>query len=1349
MSACLGDNELRRYHDGLLSAKQCEEVERHLDACAGCAARSAALCDADRELFDDLRAINPAEIVPPAADGPTALAIEGYEVLEELHRGGQGVVFRAIQQHAKREVAIKVLLEGPYASPTARRRFEREIELAARLEHPNIVTVFHSGRTADGRDYCVMDYVRGVPLDQYVRQHGLSLEDTLAMFATICDAVMYAHQRGIIHRDLKPSNILVDSAGVPKVLDFGLAKQLVGPAESLASISGQVFGTLPYMSPEQTAGKPDEIDTRSDVYALGVILYQLLTGQFPYPVTDSLPEVIRHITDTPPVMPSRAWTRDSGVLRRRTQERALAKCPIDGEVQTIILKTLAKEPQRRYQSAFELASDVRHYLAGEPIAAKRDSHWYVLQKTLRRYKLRFAAAAVIVLLAVGSSVALSIMYGQQSVLLEQVEGEKTRAVAAEGRAERRFEQVRDLARTFIFDFHDQIQHLKGSTAARELLVTKALEYLDALAGDTGDDPSLLRELALAYQKVGDVQGAPGAPNLGDSAGALNSYTQAVQILESLHESEPANAARASELAECLYSRGNLLLVLKRTADAAADYERAFAIYGALARSQSDDVAIQLGLARGYMSCGDVQKETGHTAAALESFRAALRIRQQLAAADSNDLAVARAISIVHGRIGKAQAALGDREAALTSYRDGLKIAESLAAQRPDDSEAQRDLAEDLTNVGDALRPLGKFDEALTYYEKAMAIRRDLAQADPENNEAKRDLTMSYNRVGGVQQYLGETAAALATYQAGLAIVRDWAAAEPDDVRPQKALRVYYTSVGDCQKAAKAWDEAMASYTQALDIARKLAAIDPDSAASQRDVSVGLCRVGDAQRFSGKLDGAMRSYMECLGIRQNLVKADPANFMYQRNLGEIHYLLGVTHKRLGADESLSRPDRLEHWRQARDWFDLACEAFVGMQEAGTLLSYDAKMPEGSIKGVAECDAAIAELSETPVADQAGRIVMTDAGRRVHEFGLLIDGHNDLPWHIRELGNSSFDELDIGQPQPSLQTDIPRLRTGGVDAQFWVIYVPPESAATGEAKKITLEQFDLIDRMVARYDDFEAARTADDIVRIHKEGKIAALIGIEGGHTIENSLANLKEYYDRGARYLGLTHSATIDWADSATDEPRNGGLSAFGEEVVLEMNRLGMLVDLAHVSADTMRDVLRVSKAPVIASHSSAYAVAQHNRNVPDDVLRTIAEKNGVVMVCFFSGYIEPDGARAMAEYFEKEREIRAQYHDDADYKRAWKEWKTAHPVPAGTVHTLIDHIDHIVRVAGIDHVGLGSDYEGARKFPVQLEDVSGYPFITQELLNRGYSEQDIHKIMGGNLLRVLRDAERVAREWPS
>ena len=380
-------------------------------------------------------------------------------------------------------------------------------------------------------------------------------------------------------------------------------------------------------------------------------------------------------------------------------------------------------------------------------------------------------------------------------------------------------------------------------------------------------------------------------------------------------------------------------------------------------------------------------------------------------------------------------------------------------------------------------------------------------------------------------------------------------------------------------------------------------------------------------------------------------------------------------------------------------------------------------------------------------QPAALTLTDEGLRIWRTGLLIDGHNDLPWRFHELAGGDVAQLDLRVHQPKLQTDIPRLREGGLDAQFWVVYVPPETLHTHTAAAMAIEQLNLIHRMVERYPDvFEMATTADDIERIHRSGKIASLIGIEGGHTLENSLENLARFYELGARYLGLTYSETLDWADSATDTPRSGGLSPFGEQVVLEMNRVGMLVDLAHVSADTMRDALRVSRAPVIVSHSSTYAVAQHVRNVPDDVLRMIRDNGGVVMVNFFSGYSHPEGARAMSGYFETERELHQQYPDEAEFKKAWRAYRDLHPIPAGDAYTLVDHIDHIVQVAGVDHAGFGSDYEGASRMPLQLEDVSGYPYLIQALVNRGYSEGDIHKIMGGNLLRVLRAAEQVARD---
>jgi membrane dipeptidase len=375
-----------------------------------------------------------------------------------------------------------------------------------------------------------------------------------------------------------------------------------------------------------------------------------------------------------------------------------------------------------------------------------------------------------------------------------------------------------------------------------------------------------------------------------------------------------------------------------------------------------------------------------------------------------------------------------------------------------------------------------------------------------------------------------------------------------------------------------------------------------------------------------------------------------------------------------------------------------------------------------------------------------VTLSEEALRIHREAILIDGHNDLPWQFREKKDLSFRHIDITKHQKNLHTDIPRLRKGGVGAQFWSAYVPAESMKDGSAVRQTLEQIDVIHRMVRSYPDtFEMAYSADDIVRIHKSGKIASLIGVEGGHSIDNSLGVLRMLYALGTRYMTLTHSETLAWADSATDVAKHHGLTEFGEQVVQEMNRLGMLVDISHVSAETMRHTLRVTRAPVIASHSSAYALAPHPRNVPDDVLGLVAKNGGVVMVNFFPGFLVPEAARATKEMFQTVREMRKRYPKEEDFLAALNEWKRAHPIPTGSVHTVVDHIEHIIKVAGVDHVGLGSDYDGITSVPKQLEDVSCYPYITQELLNRGRSREEIHKILGGNLLRVFRQVEQVAK----
>jgi len=346
------------------------------------------------------------------------------------------------------------------------------------------------------------------------------------------------------------------------------------------------------------------------------------------------------------------------------------------------------------------------------------------------------------------------------------------------------------------------------------------------------------------------------------------------------------------------------------------------------------------------------------------------------------------------------------------------------------------------------------------------------------------------------------------------------------------------------------------------------------------------------------------------------------------------------------------------------------------------------------------------------------------RALHKQTPLIDGHNDYPWALRGLDpGRDFAKAEISKPVPSLHTDIPRLREGGVGAQFWSVYTPSTMKGQ-EAVRVTLEQIDIVHRMVRRWPEtFEMAYTAADVERAFKAGRIGSLIGMEGGHSIDDSLPALRMFYALGARYMTLTHNGNLRWADAAADKPAVGGLSKFGEEVIREMNRLGMLVDLSHVSAEAMEDALRVSEAPVIFSHSSAKALCNVPRNVPDNVLQLTAKNGGVVMVTFVPGFI----SQAVADFDAKPEAER----------------KGLTP-PKATLAQVADHIDHIRKVAGIDHVGIGGDFDGITALVSGLEDVSKYPDLTAELLKRGYSDNDIRKLLGQNVLRVMRGAEQVA-----
>lgn len=380
-------------------------------------------------------------------------------------------------------------------------------------------------------------------------------------------------------------------------------------------------------------------------------------------------------------------------------------------------------------------------------------------------------------------------------------------------------------------------------------------------------------------------------------------------------------------------------------------------------------------------------------------------------------------------------------------------------------------------------------------------------------------------------------------------------------------------------------------------------------------------------------------------------------------------------------------------------------------------------------------------------------------RVLDATPLIDGHNDLPWGIREITHNNSSAIDLQKDTsniptlpgwPNLTTDIPRLRKGMVGAQFWSVYVPV-GVKGFEVVQTTMEQIDLVKGMAARYPaDLEMAYSAADIRRIHREHKIASLIGIEGGHQINDSLAVLRQMYSLGARYMTLTHSRNTEWADSATDTPEHHGLTPFGEDVVREMNRIGMLVDLSHVSPDVMRQALKIASAPVMYSHSSARALVDHPRNVPDDILRLVAANGGIVMVNFNPGYVsdahlhwDADLAAEQARY--DTPPFAGLYIGQPERaKAALDAWQQAHPRPVVNLATVADHIEHIRQVAGVDHVGLGSDFDGIPDLPAGLEGVEHFPALLAELMRRGWSDADVAKVAGENLLRVLKAAEEAA-----
>ncbi|RMH24391.1 MAG: serine/threonine protein kinase [Planctomycetota bacterium] len=742
----------------------------------------------------------PREIPLPGPD-----IFPGYEIKREIHRGGQGVVYLAIQLATKRRVAIKVMHGGATLGSSGKARFDREVQLLGQLNHPNVVKLHDSGTTKDGSLFCVMDYVSGRSLDEILREQRreirstaarsrtrsredgfADIETTLRFFAKVCDGVNAAHLKGVVHRDIKPANVRVDQSGEPVLVDFGLAKVAAGVDTDLdpsspMTMTGQFIGSLPWASPEQAIGSADGIDLRTDVYSLGVMLYQMLTGgRFPYPVIGNMRDVLDNIQRAEPVRPS--------TIRRQ----------INDEIETIILKALSKDRERRYQSAGELARDIRRYLAGEPIEAKRDSGWYVIRKTAKRHKVAVAVAAGFGIIITGSAIAMGGMW-------RQAEDARAVAVNERDRAKENLDAVRDMANTFLFDFHDSIRSLRGATRARGIILDKALEYLEFLAAQPNPDDELLLDLADAHDRVGELAGDLYRANTGTNVDAMFHYQQARDIRERLLEADPANTELKAKLAKSLSNIAESEFKNARYDEARGLFERAAAL-ASEAGARRTQVAALARIGAVYLRLvEDATERTEEIDRLIDAAERATRTADEIWAAsnepDADRERAKLALRISQLRLIAGRLRLSDKQdiaEAESLFTESESLAKgaiatlgSLSAARPEDYDLARDHWVAVHHFGQSYSLLAKLyadmakpelaenahRRALAEFEKCVAIARGMT-ADPANIEALRDLVIALNKVGNEQMALGLLSEARSTYAESMDLCRQLYASDP-------------------------------------------------------------------------------------------------------------------------------------------------------------------------------------------------------------------------------------------------------------------------------------------------------------------------------------------------------------------------------------------------------------------------------------------------------------------------------------------------------------------------------------------------------------------------------------------
>jgi tetratricopeptide (TPR) repeat protein/tRNA A-37 threonylcarbamoyl transferase component Bud32 len=732
-----------------------------------------------------------------------------YLLVREIGHGGMGAVYlgtRADDEYEK-QVAIKVV-RSSFDPAYIAQRFRHERQILADLDHPNVARLIDGGSTEDGSPYFVMEYVDGLAIDRYCDANHLSIDARLTLFRDVCAAVHYAHQHLVVHRDLKAGNILVTPGGAPKLLDFGIAK-LLGADSSVPedrTLTAMRVMTLENASPEQIRG--ETVTTATDVYALGVLLYLLLAGRGPHgAASPTSHELARAICDDDPRRPSDVAT-DAGAARR-----------LRGDLDTIVLKALQKDPARRYSTVEQFAQDITRHLDGLPVLARPDTARYRSTKFIARHQTGMALAAVAAMALIGGVAATA---WQTHVARVQ-----------RSRAERRFNDVRRLANSFLFEFHDAIENLPGSTQARELVVRRATEYLDSLASESAHDASLEGELAAAYDKVGDVEGLPGFANLGDTAGALRSHQRAFALREALAAASPANPAIQHELRTTC---DHLFSILAHIGDipGAVRYQRqSLAIAEAMYARNPAGVSERRALGIAYHSAGESMTTVGDMRGARDNFTKEVSTFEALLASDPASPREQRNVALAYKQLGAVVEKMGDRSAALAHYRKAVALDERRAQTNPTDGQTRLDLSFGYASIGYALSKAGDTAGSLDNYGKALSLREQAAAADPHDVNAKDAVTRAHMSIGLVLRGNGRPVEAIAHYRSALEIVGARHVADPDNSVISIRLANVYGSLAALSQTVAASSKDRSEATRRWRDAREWSRKSIDQWAGQR------------------------------------------------------------------------------------------------------------------------------------------------------------------------------------------------------------------------------------------------------------------------------------------------------------------------------------------------------------------------------------------------------------------------------------------------------------------------------------------------------------------------------------